>query len=352
MTAHGLPTEKATTLGNLAENDGPTDGVSQTATAPPTSVLTTLAAAGRNPTDIMLPTFGSEGSGGEGSGSPLTAAVSDLGGWAPITSTDTNLQAIAFVGDGPKDYGMTPEHDRYIHGTPKPPPKGREYVWNTSAGGLIAQQNATAAAGVDGFGAAAEGARVLAWADQKSTEMAPLLSAKRNERLEQKDVQNALQHACWIALLYILYGENDARTLAWIHEKHGSDGWLDTLRDFYNNNRGIEIGKEVEKLLGADAVSRLRNPPEQLGGLGPIPAAPGVDLDRARELIQAKVLEALGEGKLVVSLSEVTKNPKVLPDVIRDAQRFWDQTVYYNPFRQDIVPARGSELKPTNRPGS
>jgi hypothetical protein len=65
-TAHGLPTEKASALDNLALNDGPTDGVSQTATAPPTSVLVTLAAAGRNPTDILIPTqAGTEGSGGD-----------------------------------------------------------------------------------------------------------------------------------------------------------------------------------------------------------------------------------------------------------------------------------------------
>ena len=49
MTAHGLPSEKATALDNLAENNGPTDGVSQTATAPPTSVLVTLAAAAATP---------------------------------------------------------------------------------------------------------------------------------------------------------------------------------------------------------------------------------------------------------------------------------------------------------------
>ncbi len=64
MTGHGLPTEKAWALGNLVENVGPTDGVSQTATATPTSVLVTLATAGRNPTDILIPTAGSEAAGG------------------------------------------------------------------------------------------------------------------------------------------------------------------------------------------------------------------------------------------------------------------------------------------------
>jgi hypothetical protein len=66
MTALGLPTEKATALTNLAENTGPTDGVSQTSTAQPTSVLVTMAAAGRNPADILIPTqAGTEGSGGD-----------------------------------------------------------------------------------------------------------------------------------------------------------------------------------------------------------------------------------------------------------------------------------------------
>ena len=56
----------------MALNDGPDDGVSQTSTAPPTSVLGTLAAAGRNPTDITIPTVGGDaidgGDGGDGSG--------------------------------------------------------------------------------------------------------------------------------------------------------------------------------------------------------------------------------------------------------------------------------------------
>ena len=68
MTGHGLPTEEASALGNMALNDGPNDGVSQTSTASPTSVLVTLAAAGRNPTDITIPTVGGEGSGGDGGG--------------------------------------------------------------------------------------------------------------------------------------------------------------------------------------------------------------------------------------------------------------------------------------------
>ncbi len=81
MTAHGLPAEKAARLNNLAANDGPTDGVSQTATAPPTSVLVTLATAGRNPTDIVVPTqAGTEGSGGEEEDDAVSGAGNAAGG--------------------------------------------------------------------------------------------------------------------------------------------------------------------------------------------------------------------------------------------------------------------------------
>ncbi len=85
MTAHGLPAEKATALGNLAQNDGPDDGVSHTSTSQPTSVLVTLAAAGRNPTDITIPTqAGTEGSGGDdeeddAAGSGTFEAMGDSG---------------------------------------------------------------------------------------------------------------------------------------------------------------------------------------------------------------------------------------------------------------------------------
>ena len=93
MTAHGLPTEKATALGNLAENAGPIDGVSQTSTAPPTSVLVALAAAGRNPTDILIPTqAGTEGSGGEEDDSVLAGGASE--------SISTASEAAPMAGEG------------------------------------------------------------------------------------------------------------------------------------------------------------------------------------------------------------------------------------------------------------
>ena len=67
-----LVERRSQALDNMALNNGPNDGVSQTSTAPPTSVLVTLAAAGRNPTDITIPTVGGDaidgGDGGDGSG--------------------------------------------------------------------------------------------------------------------------------------------------------------------------------------------------------------------------------------------------------------------------------------------
>jgi hypothetical protein len=115
-TAHGLPTEKASALDNLALNDGPTDGVSQTATAPPTSVLVTLAAAGRNPTDILIPTqAGTEGaSGGEGgdavvaSSGTKEAATKPSSAAAPVGSTNT--ASTASSGGGIASASTTPSN--------------------------------------------------------------------------------------------------------------------------------------------------------------------------------------------------------------------------------------------------
>ncbi len=92
MTAHGLPDEKAVALGNPAQNAGPTDGVSQTATASPTSGLVVLAAAGRNPTDITLPTLGSEASGG---GDEEDEAVAGLSGTNDAAAGPSNASVPA-----------------------------------------------------------------------------------------------------------------------------------------------------------------------------------------------------------------------------------------------------------------
>ena len=59
-TANGLPTQEASSLSNMAQNQGAPDGVSRGAPPSPTATLTALAAAGRNPTDITIPTVGSE----------------------------------------------------------------------------------------------------------------------------------------------------------------------------------------------------------------------------------------------------------------------------------------------------
>jgi hypothetical protein len=59
-TPNGLPDQEATALGNMAQNQGAPDGVSRSAPPSPTATLTALAAAGRNPTDLTLPTVGSE----------------------------------------------------------------------------------------------------------------------------------------------------------------------------------------------------------------------------------------------------------------------------------------------------
>ncbi len=56
----GLPSEEATVLGNVDTNTAPPDGVSRDAPPTPTATLVALAAAGRNPTDITLPTVGSQ----------------------------------------------------------------------------------------------------------------------------------------------------------------------------------------------------------------------------------------------------------------------------------------------------
>ncbi len=59
----GLPNETASVLANLAVDTEPPDGVSRSAPPSPTATLTALAAAGRNPTDITIPTVGSQAGG-------------------------------------------------------------------------------------------------------------------------------------------------------------------------------------------------------------------------------------------------------------------------------------------------
>ena len=57
-TANGLPIQEAAAVANLWINQGGFDEVSRSAPPDPATVLFTLAAAGRNPADITLPTAG------------------------------------------------------------------------------------------------------------------------------------------------------------------------------------------------------------------------------------------------------------------------------------------------------
>ncbi len=57
-TPSGLPDQEATAVSNMAQDQGKPDGVSHDAAPSPTDTLIALAAAGRDPTDITLPTQG------------------------------------------------------------------------------------------------------------------------------------------------------------------------------------------------------------------------------------------------------------------------------------------------------
>ena len=59
MTRTGLPAQIGSELGNI-QGAGINDDVSRSAVPSPTATLIALAAAGRNPTDITLPTAGTE----------------------------------------------------------------------------------------------------------------------------------------------------------------------------------------------------------------------------------------------------------------------------------------------------
>jgi hypothetical protein len=85
-------------------NLGPADGVSQTSTPPPTTVLVTLAAPGRNPTDITLPTVGSEGAGGGERDDAMPAG------------TSASVTAVAEL--APTDGGACGSHEVSMNQTP------------------------------------------------------------------------------------------------------------------------------------------------------------------------------------------------------------------------------------------
>ncbi len=106
MTAHGLPTEEVFALFNRAQNLGPTDGVSQTSTASPTSVLVTLA-AGRNPTDITLPTVGSEGAGGDEEDDAVAASSGTTDAAASPSSSSASVSSTATASAGSSGGGSS-----------------------------------------------------------------------------------------------------------------------------------------------------------------------------------------------------------------------------------------------------
>ena len=87
-TTAGLPNQEASALGNMAQNQGPPDGVSRSAPPSPTATLTALAAAGRNPTDLTIPTVGSQ-AGGSGGDSPDTAGTTVTASAGGITADGT-----------------------------------------------------------------------------------------------------------------------------------------------------------------------------------------------------------------------------------------------------------------------
>jgi hypothetical protein len=183
--------------------------------------------------------------------------------------------------------------------------------------------------------AALKGAEIASvWAHTQSPALTKQLR-NRGTVANTGDVQNAIQHAYWLGWMYLVYGETDARSIAWIHERFASDGWDDTIKDFYNNNRGIEIAKAVEKELGPATVRTLR------GLMDPTPldnipvdaralAEPAQAFAKAIQLLKARVIEALLQGKLLVRIPDAGVVP---PEVLEDAQRFWDADVHYNPFQ-------------------
>ncbi len=125
--------------------------------------------------------------------------------------------------------------------------------------------------------------------------------------------------------------------IAWIHEQTASDGWSDTVRDFYNNRQGIALGKEIEKELGDDFLLLVRSQgTEDSGKWRPDLVNPTImptaryeaAVQEALRLAEKKALEAAKAGKLLLD-PRLAMQPKYLNPVIREVQRFWDADVDY-----------------------
>ncbi len=88
-TANGLPIQEADKLTDFVQNPGSSDGVSREAAPSPTANLIGLAAAGRNPADITIPTQGTESSGEDDDDAVVAGGtINSTSGGQATTSTD------------------------------------------------------------------------------------------------------------------------------------------------------------------------------------------------------------------------------------------------------------------------
>jgi hypothetical protein len=127
-----------------------------------------------------------------------------------------------------------------------------------------------------------------------------------------------------------------------IHESYASDGWSDTMRDFYNNKKGIQIGKQVENIIGPDRMMRIRGEGNN-NVLFEINTADAWKMawDAIQDLV---VKNAKGNGLAVLPVRTYQNIPNYNPtpymnSVLPDAQRFWRSPVFYNPNPADKKPS-------------
>ncbi len=188
-----------------------------------------------------------------------------------------------------------------------------------------------------------------------------LLPAVRKIKPEYADVKEKqlagdLQHVLWLAMMHLHVGETKARKIAWIHEQYGSDGWSDTLKDFYNNNVGIRIGKEIEQEIGPDGMRLyLSQGADDTGRWNPSLVNPTIPPNRRFPAVEAQILgllrakmeKSLLDGTIAVKDTDIDKAR--LRSIIPDARRFWDtnksgNVIYSQP------PAKESDRPPPLRP--
>jgi hypothetical protein len=249
-----------------------------------------------------------------------------------------------------------PSRRHFLTGPAPVPAMGKEWIWQTKFDAYKQQAwESLKQFRLRGLEVppvtALKGAEIAwVWARTQSPALTEQLQNGGIVPAGKRAVENAIQHAYWLGWMYLVYGERDARSIAWIHEQFASDGWGDTIKDFYNNNRGIEIAKAVENELGLAAVKMIR------GLIDPTPldnipvnaralAEPAQAFAKAIQLLKARVIEALLQLRLLIGIPDAGVVP---PEVLQDARRFWDAEVHYNPFEG---PQRlGIERKPLTRP--